>query len=154
MERSKWRDCPWKQSSCSSIFGRTREGCNCRFQKKTPRTGGGDKVHGSVGPRFPAGLPFPMMFFLLRAARWGGFKRGGFPIWTWPSGSVLFLSFLGLADFIWMFRLFRDFSALSFSSFLAYESTDKNIPERVCDTRPFPKWWGTPGFGNPPPPPV
>ena len=30
-----------------------------------------------------------------RAAKRGGFKRGGFPIWTCPSFFVLFSSFLG-----------------------------------------------------------
>ena len=33
---------------------KTREGCNCRFQR-TPHTEGWDKVPGSVDPRFAAG---------------------------------------------------------------------------------------------------
>ena len=36
---------------------KTQEGCNCRFQT-TACAEGGDKVQGSVEPRFPAGLPF------------------------------------------------------------------------------------------------
>ena len=44
-----------------------------------------------------------------RAAKWGGggFKRGGFPIWTCPSFFFVlfssFLSFLGLSRFFWDF---------------------------------------------------
>ena len=34
-----------------------------------------------------------------RAAKQGGFKRGGFPIWTCPSFFCPFLSFLGLSRF-------------------------------------------------------
>ena len=44
-------------------FRITREGCHRRFQK-TLCTEGGDKVQGSVDPRFPAGLPFPVPEFL------------------------------------------------------------------------------------------
>ena len=40
------------------LFRKTREGCNCLFQN--PPTEGGDKVQGSVDPRFAAGLPFPV----------------------------------------------------------------------------------------------
>ena len=40
-------------------FRKTWEGWNCRFQK-IPRPEGRDKVPGSVDPRFPAGLPFPV----------------------------------------------------------------------------------------------
>ena len=52
----------------------------------------------------------------------GGFKRGGFPIWTCPSFFVQFFGtfpiFLGFSRFArgWS----GDFPDLSFSSFLAY----------------------------------
>ena len=55
------------------------------------------------------------------AAKRGGFKRGGFPIWTCPSFFVLFGTFLifpGFSRFVW--GLFGDFPDLSFSSFSAY----------------------------------
>ena len=42
----------WGFLNSAQKFRKTREGCNCQFQK-TPCTEGG------VGPRFPAGLPFP-----------------------------------------------------------------------------------------------
>ena len=38
-----------------------------------------------------------------KAAKRGGFKRGGFPIWTCPSFFVLFCPFLGLSQFFWDF---------------------------------------------------
>ena len=46
------------------------------------------------------------MLLVLRAAKHGDFKRGGFPIWTCPSVFVLFCPFLGLS------RFFRDFPDL------------------------------------------
>ena len=66
-----------------------------------------------------------------RAAKRGGFKRGGFPIWTCPSFLSFFvlfcrfLSFFGLSRFFWDFPdLLGDgpgiFPDLSFSSFSAY----------------------------------
>ena len=60
-----------------------------------------------------------------RAAKPGGFKRGGVPIWTCPSFFVLFLSFLGLSRFFpGSSRLARgwsgDFPDSSLFSFLAY----------------------------------
>ena len=61
---------------------KTREGCNSnRRSQKAPRTEGGDKVQGSVDPRFPAGLPFPVPEILeLRGFRDSGkFSSSIFP---------------------------------------------------------------------------
>ena len=59
-----------------------------------------------------------------RAAKRGGFKRGGFPIWTCPSFFVLFCPFSDFPDFSGIFPIcagmVRDFPDLSFSSFSAY----------------------------------
>ena len=93
-----------------------------------------------------------------RAARRGGFKRGGFPIWTrfcpFLSFSVLFcpfLSFLGLSRFFW------DFPDLSggdspgifpigpFPLSRLLTAPTRNSPERVCDTIwTFPEKCGKP----------
>ena len=55
--------------------------------------------------------------FLSRAARRGGFKQGGFPIWTCPSFFVLF----GTLDFPDLLGGWSgDFPDLSFSAFSAY----------------------------------
>ena len=72
-----------------------------------------------------------------RAAKRGGFKRGGFPIWTCPSFSALFCPFWDFPDF------FRDFPDLlrdspgifPISPFpLSQPAPTRNSPERVRDT--------------------
>ena len=49
------------------LLRRTREGWNCRFQKNTPH-GRWGQGPGSVDPRFPAGLPFPVPEILVFVA--------------------------------------------------------------------------------------
>ena len=72
--------------SKSCLFRKTREGWNNQFQK-TPRTEGGDKVQGSVDPRFPAGLPFPVPEILeFVASRDSGKCSSNFP-GTFPEQS-------------------------------------------------------------------
>ena len=95
-----------------------------------------------------------VLVWVSRAAKRGGFKRGGFPIWTCPSFFVLFGTFPffpGFSRFAW--GLSGDFPDLFFSSFSALlAAPTRNSPERVRDTIwTFPKKkWETPRFGNPP----
>ena len=70
----------------SEQFRKTRQGCNCLFQK-TPRTEGGDKVRSSVDPRFAAGLPFPVFEILEFATREHFPELKNFP-WERGSGGV------------------------------------------------------------------
>ena len=89
-----------------------------------------------------------------RAAKWGCFKRGGFPIWTCPSFFVLFLSFWDFpGDFpdllgdgpgifpICPFPLSRPIKS-------TYEEQSRKGPRHNLDLSR--KKWETPGFGNPP----
>ena len=71
-----------------------------------------------------------------RAAKRGGFKRGGFPIWTCPSFFVLFCPF-GTFPGIFpicsgMVRGFSRFVLFLFLSLL--RAPTRNSPERVRDT--------------------
>ena len=74
-----------------------------------------------------------------RAAKRGGFKRVGFPIWTCPSFFVLFLSFLGLSRFIRDFPDLRGdgpgiFPICPFLFLGLLRAPTRNSPERVRDT--------------------
>ena len=74
-----------------------------------------------------------------RAAKRGGFKRGGFPIWTCPSFSVLFCPFSDFPDFSGIFPIcagmVRGFSRFVIFLFLSLlRAPTRNSPERVCDT--------------------
>ena len=78
----------------------------------------------------------------------GGFKRGGFPIWTCPSFFVPWLSFLGLPRF---FRNFPDLSGDSSGLYRpinsAYEEQSRKGPRHNLDLSR--KKVGNPRFGNP-----
>ena len=82
-----------------------------------------------------------------RAAKRGGFKRGGFPIWACPSFFVLFWDF---PDFFGIFPIssgmVRGFSRFVLFLFLGLlRAPTRNSPERVCDTIwTFPKKVGNP----------
>ena len=89
-----------------------------------------------------------------RAAKRGGFKRGGFPIWTCPSSFVLFGTspiFPGISRFArgWS----GDFpdSSLFFLFLGLLRAPTRNSPERVRDTiRTFPEKSGKhPGLETP-----
>ena len=64
------------------LFNKIQEGWNCQFQKAA-RTECGDKAQGSVGvgPRFPAGLLFPVPEIQTRKCPYKKFwtknRRGG-----------------------------------------------------------------------------
>ena len=89
---------------------------------------------------------------ILKGRSTGGFKRGGFLIWTCPS---FFCPFWDFPDFSGIFPIcwgmVRGFSL--FVLFLCLgllRAPMRNSPERVRDTIwTFPKKWETPGFGNP-----
>ena len=71
-----------------------------------------------------------------RAAKWGGFKRGGFPIWTFLSFFVLFWDF---PDFSGIFPIcsgmVRGFSRFVLFLFLGLlRAPTRNSPEGVHDT--------------------
>ena len=85
---------------------------------------------------------------LSRAARWGGFKWGCFPIWTCRSFFVLFGTFPIFSGFSRFVRgLSLDFPDWSFSSFSAYLAAPmRNSPERVRD----PIWTFPEKSGKPP----
>ena len=96
-------------------------------------------------------------FFFSRAAKRGGFKRGGFPIWTCPSFLVLFLSFWDFPDFSGIFPtcsgMVRGFSRFVLFLFLGLlRAPTRNSPERVRDTIwTFPeKSGGNPRVWKPP----
>ena len=74
-----------------------------------------------------------------RAAKRGGFKRGGFPIWTCPSFFVLFRPFWDFPDFSGIFPIcsgmVRGFSRFVLFLFLGLlRAPTNNSPERVRDT--------------------
>ena len=65
----------------------------------------------------------------------GGFKRGGFPIWTCPSFFVLFGTFPIFPGFSRFARgRSGDFPDSCLFSFSAYWAPTRNSPERVRDT--------------------
>ena len=69
----------------------------------------------------------------------GGFKRGGFPIWTCPSFFVLFCPFSDFPDFSGIFPIcagmVRGFSRFVLFLFLSLlRAPTRNSPERVRDT--------------------
>ena len=72
-----------------------------------------------------------------RAAKRGGFKRGGFPIWTCPSFFVLFCPFWDFPNFSGIFPIcsgmVRGFSRFVLFLFVGL-LTAPNSPERVRDT--------------------
>ena len=86
----------------------------------------------------------------LAAAKRGGFKRGGFPIWTRPSFFVLFCPFWDFPVFSGIFpicsgmvRGFSRFVPFLFLSVL--RAPTRNSPERVRNTiRTFPEKSGKP----------
>ena len=87
-----------------------------------------------------------------RTAKWGGFKRGGFPIWTCPSFFVL----LGLSRFFWDFpdlpgecpKIFPICPfPLSRSINSAYEEQSRKGPRHNLDLSR--KKWETPGLETP-----
>ena len=91
------------------------------------------------------------------AKRGGGFKRGGFPIWTCPSFFLPFCPFLGLSRFFWDFPdLLRDGPGifpigpfpLSRPIKSAYEEQSRKGPRHNLDLSR--KKWETPRFGTPP----
>ena len=74
-----------------------------------------------------------------RAAKRGGFKRGGFPIWTCRSFFVLFCTFWGFPDFSGIFPIcsgmVRGFSRFVLFLFIGLlRAPTRNGPERVRDT--------------------
>ena len=76
---------------------------------------------------------------LSRAAKRGGFKWGGFPIWTCPSFFVLFCPFWEFPDFSGIFPIcsgmVRGFSRFVLFLFLGlFRAPTRNSPERVRDT--------------------
>ena len=91
-----------------------------------------------------------------RAANRGGFKQGGFPIWTCPSFFVLFRPFWDFPDFSGIFPIcsgmvwgFSRFALFLFLGLL--RAPTRNSPERVRDTiRTFPEKSGKhPGLETP-----
>ena len=74
-----------------------------------------------------------------RAAKQGGFKRGGFPIWTCPSFFVLFCPFWDFPDFSGIFPICLGM-VWGFSRFVLFlflgllRAPTRNSPERVRDT--------------------
>ena len=81
----------------------------------------------------------PLQGHLSRAAKRGGFKRGGFPIWTCPSFFVLFCPFWDFPDFSGIFLIcsgmVRGFSRIVLFLFLGLlRAPTRNSPERVRDT--------------------
>ena len=79
------------------------------------------------------------LVFRSRAAKRGCFKRGGFPIWTFPSFFVLFCPFWDFPDFSGIFPIcsgmVRGFSRFALFLFLGLlRAPTRNSPERVCDT--------------------
>ena len=93
---------------------------------------------------------------LSRAAKRGGFKRGGFPIWICPSFFVLFRPFWNFPDFAGIFPicsvLVRGFSRFVPFLFLGLlRAPTRNSPERVRDTiRTFPEKVGNTRVWKPP----
>ena len=91
-----------------------------------------------------------------RAAKRGGFKRGGFPIWTCPSFFVLFCPFWDFPDFSGIFPIcsgmVRGFPDLSFSSFSAFsEHLRGTVPKgSATQSGPFPKKMGNTRVWKPP----
>ena len=91
-----------------------------------------------------------------RAAKRGGFKRGGFPIWTCPSFFVPFCPFWDFPDFSGIFPIcsgmVRGFSRFVLFLFLGLlRAPTRNSPERVCDTIwTFPKKVGNTRVWKPP----
>ena len=85
-----------------------------------------------------------------RADKGGGFKRGGFPIWTCPSFFVLFCPFWDFPDFSGIFPIcsgmVQGFSRFVLFLFLGLlRAPTRNSPERVRDTiRTFPEKSGKP----------
>ena len=71
-----------------------------------------------------------------RAAKRGGFKRGGFPIWTCPSFFVLFWDFPDFSGiFLICSGMVRGFSRIVLFLFLGLlRAPTRNSPERVRDT--------------------
>ena len=61
------KHCTLQLAARHDTFRKTREGWNCRFQKNTPH-GRWGQGPGSVDPRFPAGLPFPVPEILVFVA--------------------------------------------------------------------------------------
>ena len=87
------------------------------------------------------------------AKRWGGFKRGGFPIWTCPSLFVLFWDFPDFSGIFpicsGMVRGFSQFVPFLFLGLL--RAPTRNSPERVRDTIwTFPEKSGKPPVWKPP----
>ena len=86
----------------------------------------------------------------------GGFKRGGFPIWTCPSFFVLFCPFWDIPDFSGIFLIcsgmVRGFSRFVLFLFLGLlRVPTRNSPERVRDTIwTFPKKVGNTRVWKPP----
>ena len=73
-------------------------------------------------PKGPFCTKRAMALEISRAAKRGGFKRGGFPIWTFLSCFVLFGTFPIFPGFSRFARGWSgDFPDLSFSSFSAYQ---------------------------------
>ena len=93
---------------------------------------------------------------LSRAAKRGGFKRGGFPICTRPSFFVLFCPCWDFPDFSGIFLIcsgmVRGFSRFVLFLFLGLlRAPTRNSPERVRGTIwTFPKRVGNPRVWNPP----
>ena len=99
-------------------------------------------------------------FCLSRAAKRGGFKRGGFPIWTCPSFFVLFCPFWDFPDFSGIFPICSGMvwglSRFVLFLFLAYyEHLRGTVPEgSATQSGPFPKKvgntrvWKHPGLAS------
>ena len=95
--------------------------------------------------------------YFSRTAKRGGFKRGGFPIWTCPSFFVLFCPFWDFPDFSGIFPIcsgmVRGFSRFILFLFLGpLRAPTRNSPERVRDIIwTFPEKSGKhPGLETPP----
>ena len=91
-----------------------------------------------------------------RAAKRGGFKREGFPIWICPSFFVLFRPFWDFPDFSGIFPIcsgtFRGFSRFVLFLFLGLlTAPTRNSPDKVRDTIwTFPEKSGKPpGLASP-----
>ena len=91
--------------------------------------------------RYEISFPEKLGKFQSRAAKRGGFKRGGFPIWTCPSFFVLFCCppFWDFPDFSGIFPIcsgmVRGFSRFVLFLFLSLlRAPTRNSPERVRDT--------------------
>ena len=130
----------------------------------------GRKSSPLISPAFPIGdfkfqIEFQIEFHLhgpwtgsnySRAAKRGGFKRGGFPIWTCPSFFVPFCRFWDFPDFSGispicsgMVRGFSRFVPFLFLGLV--RARTRNSPERsATQSGSFPKKVGNPPVWKPP----